>query len=97
MNSAVDPLNAENSLRAKLPAVVKKLVVSVGDHVQEGDLLLILEAMKMEHVLEAPRGGVVKALHAGEGATVDDGLLLVEIIDEMTTQPSKSNIRSYDA
>ncbi len=43
---------------------------------------MILEAMKMEHVLEAPRGGVVKALHAGEGASVNDGLLLVEIIDE---------------
>jgi biotin carboxyl carrier protein len=61
---------------------VFKCHVAVGDVVERGQPLMILEAMKMEHVLEAPRGGVVKALHAGEGATVDDGLLLVEIIDE---------------
>ena len=49
---------------------------------KRGQPLMILEAMKMEHVLEAPRDGVVAAVHAGEGATVDDGLLLVEIETE---------------
>ena len=59
-----------------------KCHVAVGDVVKRGQPLMILEAMKMEHVLEAPRDGVVAAVHAGEGATVDDGLLLVEIETE---------------
>ena len=79
MNSAVDPLNVENSLRAKLPAVVKKLLVSVGDHVQEGDLLLILEAMKMEQRVLSTRNASIKSINVSEGSQVTEDQILLEL------------------
>ena len=69
-------------LSAPMPGTILEVMVKEGQRVREGQPLMTMEAMKMEHVLEAPRDGVVAAVHAGEGATVDDGLLLVEIETE---------------
>ncbi len=72
-------------LRAPMPGVVLKTEVRVGDTVVKGQLLLILEAMKMEHRITAPRDGVVEGLHVALGDQVVNGALLVTIGDGAAT------------
>ena len=62
-----------------MPGAVLSTAVAVGDEVQRGQLLLILEAMKMEHRITAPRDGTVEALHVAAGDQVENGQLLVTI------------------
>jgi 3-methylcrotonyl-CoA carboxylase alpha subunit len=59
-----------------------RCVSAVGHAVSKGDALAVLEAMKMEHTLTAPRDGVVAAVNAGEGDQVQDGDLLVSLESE---------------
>jgi acetyl/propionyl-CoA carboxylase alpha subunit len=65
--------------RAPLPGAVTKVLVGVGDVVAEGDGLVVLEAMKMEHTLRALGAGTVRAIHSAPGQQVDVGDLLVEL------------------
>jgi biotin carboxyl carrier protein len=58
---------------------VWKLTAAVGDTVAEGQSLLILESMKMEFPLEAPRAGVVAAIVVAEGQHVAEGEHLVSL------------------
>jgi 3-methylcrotonyl-CoA carboxylase alpha subunit len=66
-------------LRAPMPGTVVKVLVGEGDEVEEGQLLLILEAMKMEQPVATPRAGRVASLPFGEGALVPGGAVLAEI------------------
>jgi biotin carboxyl carrier protein len=67
------------SVRAPIPGKVVKVLVKAGDPVKAGQTLLVLEAMKMENELRAPRAAVVVALHAVEGAAVEAGQELVSL------------------
>ena len=67
------------SLTAPMPGTVVTVLVSEGDEVEEGELLLVLEAMKTEHSVTAPHDGVVSSLPYGEGASVPGGDVLVEL------------------
>jgi 3-methylcrotonyl-CoA carboxylase alpha subunit len=67
------------SLTAPMPGTVVRALVSEGDEVEEGQLLLVLEAMKMEQPVVAPHAGRVAALPYGEGALVPGGAVLAEI------------------
>jgi biotin carboxyl carrier protein len=66
--------------RAPLPGSVTKVLVAVGDTVAEGDGLVVLEAMKMEHTLRANGAGTVALVRCAPGQQVDvnDLLLAVE-------------------
>jgi biotin carboxyl carrier protein len=64
-------------LRAPMAGTVLRILVHVGDRVQAGDVLLILEAMKMEHHILAPEAGVVRQLHCRLGERVATGMELV--------------------
>ncbi len=64
---------------APMPGVVASVVVAPGDRVAAGDLLLTIEAMKMETGLHAEHDGVVKAVHVAPGAQIDAKDLLVEL------------------
>jgi biotin carboxyl carrier protein len=66
-------------LFSPMPGRVRKTHVKQGQAVSRGQVLLILEAMKMEHSIRAPRDGVVKRLHVREGELVDAGRELAEI------------------
>ncbi|MDA0272196.1 MAG: biotin/lipoyl-binding protein [Proteobacteria bacterium] len=66
-------------LTAPMPGAVLATEVSSGDRVSKGDLLLILEAMKMEHRITAPMDGVISALHVTTGDQVKNGQLLVTL------------------
>ncbi|GGE32290.1 pyruvate carboxylase [Primorskyibacter flagellatus] len=73
-----DPANAGH-VAAPMPGVVASLAVAAGAQVKEGDLLLTIEAMKMETGLHADRAGVVKAVHVSAGAQIDAKDLLIEL------------------
>ncbi len=64
---------------APLPGAVLDVKVAVGDEVKEGDVLAILEAMKMENEILAPCAGHVAAVRVAPGAAVDGGEVLIEI------------------
>ena len=70
-------LEIKGGLTAPMPGNVLATHVQQGEEVREGQLLLILEAMKMQHRIVAPFDGNVKELHVGEGDQVDNGALLV--------------------
>jgi 3-methylcrotonyl-CoA carboxylase alpha subunit len=69
----------DGDIEAPMPGKVTAVEVSKGDKVVEGQRLLTLEAMKMEHALTAPFDGTVAELHAAPGAQVTEGTLLVKV------------------
>lgn len=70
-----------NSLLAPMQATVVKLSVAEGTMVQEGDLVVVLEAMKMEQPLTAHRAGKVSNIGVQVGATISAGTRLLDILD----------------
>ena len=68
--------------RAPLPGSVTKVLVAVGDTVAEGDGLVVLEAMKMEHTLRAHGAGTVALVRCAPGQHVDVNDLLVAVEPE---------------
>lgn len=70
------------SLTASMPGQVIALHVQVGDRVERGAPLVLLEAMKMEQRILAPATGVVTAIHCRVGDVVERGQLLVEVEEE---------------
>jgi biotin carboxyl carrier protein len=60
-------------VRAHITGVVFQIVVGPGETVGAGDPILVLESMKMEIPVEAPRAGVVRELRVAEGQTVQEG------------------------
>ena len=69
-----------DSVSAPMQATVVKLAVSEGDRVVKGDLILVLEAMKMEQPISAHKDGTVADLDAAVGATVSSGHRLLNIV-----------------
>jgi len=64
---------AETRVRMEIAGSVWKIEVAVGDRVAEEDTLIVLESMKMEIPLLAPRAGTVSAILVGEGEAVAEG------------------------
>ena len=71
-------------LVAPMPGKIIALLAAVGTHIEKGAPLLVLEAMKMEHTVVAPKAGVVKGFFVGIGDQVNDGATLVEF-EELAT------------
>jgi len=70
-----------NSVIAPMPGLVRDVMVQVGDTITQGDDLLILEAMKMEHRLTAHRNGIVAEILCTQSDQVSDGAILVRFED----------------
>jgi acetyl-CoA/propionyl-CoA carboxylase, biotin carboxylase, biotin carboxyl carrier protein len=68
-----------NVVKSPMQSTVVKIAVNVGDTVNEGDLVIVLEAMKMEQPMNAHKSGTVKAISAEVGVTVPAGTVLLEI------------------
>ena len=64
---------ADTSVLSELNAVVLTIEVATGDRVQNGDTLIVLESMKMEIPVTAPRDGTVAAILVREKQTVEEG------------------------
>ncbi|HUQ46883.1 MAG TPA: biotin/lipoyl-containing protein [Gemmatimonadaceae bacterium] len=69
-------------VNAPMPGMVIRVNVGVGDKVQAGQGVIVMEAMKMENELRASAPGVVKAVHAEVGKAVEKGATLVELSAE---------------
>lgn len=74
-------VEAVGQVRAPMPGHVRQVLVKQGDFVKVGQTLLILEAMKMEHRLQAPNEGKVEAIHYPEGEKVDEAVVLITIAE----------------
>ena len=70
-------LAAGEVVKAPMPGVVLKVQVQQGQAVKAGQVLIILEAMKMENEIVAPKDGTVAQIVAAKGATVESGAPLV--------------------
>ncbi|KDR85541.1 hypothetical protein GALMADRAFT_132225 [Galerina marginata CBS 339.88] len=78
-----DLLSAKGALKAPMPSLIVELKVSVGDRVEKGQAVVVIESMKTETVLRADRAGVVKSVGCKAGEMVEEGRELVDIeLDE---------------
>ena len=77
--AAAKAVAAAGAVTAIMPGKIIRVLVTEGEKVAEGDVICILEAMKMENELKAPKDGVVKALHIEPGQDVEMGAVLAEI------------------
>lgn len=77
--SAASESVGPSRLEAPIPGKVVKVHIAVGDEVEAGQPLVVLEAMKMENELTAQQSGRVMAVHVEPGDTIDAGGLLVEL------------------
>jgi biotin carboxyl carrier protein len=68
-----------DNIASTMPATVSQVSVTVGQRVSRGETLVMLEAMKMEIPLRAPRDARVAAIHCAEGDTVEPGVTLVDL------------------
>jgi biotin carboxyl carrier protein len=64
-------------IKAPMPGLVLNILVSVGQEVQKGDNLLILEAMKMENIIKSTTSGIIKAIPVAKGDKVDKNAVLL--------------------
>ncbi len=67
------------ALTAQMPGVVRQLLVAPGDAVERGQLLILLEAMKMEIRVTAPHAGTVRQVSVAVGQAVERGQTLIEV------------------
>ena len=75
---APSPGASANTMTAVMPGRVLSVAVAVGDSVSRGDLICVIEAMKMEQQIGANRDGVISAVHVSSGDSVAHGQLLIE-------------------
>ena len=66
-------------INAPMPGKVVRILAPVGTQVETGQSVLVIEAMKMQNELKAPKNGVVKKINVAEGAAVDAGQALAEV------------------
>ncbi len=67
------------SIKAPMPGTILKINVKVGDAVKAGDVVCVLEAMKMENDICAPQDGVVSSVEVAQGASVATDAVLVTL------------------
>jgi len=71
--------DGEIAISSPMPGKVVRLLVALGQNVERGQGLIVVEAMKMQNELKAPRGGTLKSINALEGKTVNAGEELMVI------------------
>ena len=70
----------ERAVKSTMPGIIIKITVKVGDKVKEGDVIAILESMKMENDIKSPISGEVKRIYVNEDDTVspNDDLMIIK-------------------
>jgi biotin carboxyl carrier protein len=74
------PASGDGRVKAPIPGTIVRVLVRSGQPVETGQPLLVLEAMKMENQIRAPRAGIVGQLHVAAGQSVTLNSVLVEIV-----------------
>ena len=72
---------ASGNLISPMPGTIIEVTAAEGQQVKKGDALLVLEAMKIEHIISAPHDGTVQSLHYRTGDMVDEGVELLALAD----------------
>lgn len=72
-------LEVSGQLTAHMPGKVVRVLLTAGTEVEEGTAILVVEAMKMQNEMKAPRAGVIKSVNVAEGDTVNAGDVMVVI------------------
>lgn len=72
------PVNEDKVCRSPVTGIVVKVAAQVGQQIQSGDTLLVLEAMKMETNITAPKNGKIVKINVNQGDPVQGGMVLVE-------------------
>jgi propionyl-CoA carboxylase alpha chain len=88
-SASVEP----GSLTAAMPGAVTRVAVTEGEQVRAGQLVLVLEAMKMEHPVVAPTDGVITHLYAGMGQQVETGAVLAVVSENSGTDTESEGNR----
>jgi biotin carboxyl carrier protein len=78
-------VDEQGALTAPMPATVLKINVAAGQPVKQNEVVMVLEAMKMELPIRSPRDGVVKAIRCEAGELVQPGTTLIELEGEKIT------------
>lgn len=89
-NKVARPHHGGREVKAPMPGkVIKVTPKQVGEYVESGELLMVLEAMKMEHAIFAPRGGIIDVIGCDVGDVVNDGVVMLMLADtdESTNKP----------
>ena len=76
---AATPAAGDEAVTAPMPGTILAVNVSVGDTVKKGDVLMVLEAMKMENEINSPRDGKIVAVNTSKGSMVESGAQLCVI------------------
>ncbi|MBW1877062.1 MAG: hypothetical protein JRI25_09010 [Deltaproteobacteria bacterium] len=76
---ALGAAGSEGVVITEMPGVIVRLLVAPGDHVDEGQPVIVVEAMKMENELKASADGVVSVVHVQPGEHVESGAMLLTI------------------
>lgn len=86
LESILDKLGFKSSkskeikqINAPMPGLVTNINVAQNQHVEKGDSLLVLEAMKMENIIKSPSTGIIKNIHVQKSDPVEKGQLLIEL------------------
>ncbi len=66
-------------IKSSMPGKIVKTLVAEGDEVEQGQGLIVVEAMKMENEIKSPKAGVVKKIGVKEGEAVESGALLIVV------------------
>ena len=71
-----------SEVKSKVPGVVDEVKAAAGDKIEKGQVVIVLEAMKMKMPVASPETGILKMLSLNTGARVNPGMVLFEIIAE---------------
>ncbi len=77
--AAAAPIAGAESIDSPMPGTILDIRVKAGDSVKKNDVLMILEAMKMENEIVAPRDGVIAAVCVSKGEAVNSGSALISL------------------
>ncbi|KAJ8418835.1 hypothetical protein AAFF_G00003340 [Aldrovandia affinis] len=84
--AGVGSSGAQGGAVAPMTGTIEKVLVKAGDKVQVGDALMVMNAMKMEHTIRAPKAGVIKKVFFKEGSQANRHAALVELEEEETNE-----------
>ena len=71
-----------SEVKSKVPGVVDEVKAAAGDKIEKGQVVIVLEAMKMKMPVASPETGILKTLSLNTGDRVNPGMVLLEIIAE---------------
>ena len=70
---------ASNEIRSPIPGIVSDVLVAVGQSIEQGATVVVIEAMKMENPIKATRSGTISAIHVEKGSEVGNSALLITL------------------